>query len=323
MLERLKMFTAVIEHGSLNKAAKALNISQPALSRKIASLEAELNIQLFERRGKKLLLTPIGEAAYDYANEFMQLERRFLQSLAAYKPETKVMLTVGASLTTLQSTLPDLISLLTTPKLQLEISAVTGKTHEIVRLVQEDHADLGLVASDVQHPDIACIPLFNDHLVLVLPNNHPLAHGKAAAMEGSKTLEALKPEASKKVASIEDLQGLPMVLFAKGTWYRVLMDELFNRYGLLPEIRMEIDSFEAILRLVHTCNMATLLPASYLRRSVLEDNELTALEIAELKLVKRTTSLIYSKNKVFSPDILALIEQAIHYLQATRQDVLA
>ena len=52
---------------------------------------------------------------------------------------------------------------------------------------------------------------------------------------------------------IGDLDGMPMILFSKGTWYRILTDELFDKYQLLPDVRMEIDSFEAILRLLHTC----------------------------------------------------------------------
>lgn len=295
MLELLKDFAAVVEHRSLNQAAKTLNLSQPALSRKIGALEQELGLQLFHRKGKKLELTHMGEMTYEFALQFRQLERRFLHTLAEHQEEARITLTIGASLTTLQSTLPDLIHQLTTPHQPIEINAVTGKTHEIVKLVTESKADIGLIASDIRHPDLICHPLFTDHLVLVLPKGHPLDQ--------------------KHPLQIYDLQQLPMILFSRGTWYRILMDELFQSYGIVPDIRMEIDSFEAILRLISTCNMATLLPASYLRPTIMTDNGLSLAHLSELKQTTRTTSLIYSKTNRLPPTVLSLLEEAVHQLR--------
>jgi DNA-binding transcriptional LysR family regulator len=291
MLDQLKDFAAVVEHTSLNRAAQSLNMSQPALSRKISALEHELNVPLFERRGKRLVLTRAGEIAYEYAVQFRQMEQRFLHALAEHRPDERISLTIGASLTTLQSTLPDLIRELTTPRLPIEINAVTGKTHEIVKLVLEGKADLGLIASETKHQELVCLPLFTDHLVLVLPKGHRLDRADAVQMQ--------------------DLQDLPMILFSRGTWYRILMDELFQKYALVPDIRMEIDSFEAIIRLVPTCNMATLLPASYLRPSVIADNGLTVASLPELKQTTRTTSLIYGRSNRLPPAVFTLLEDAV------------
>ena len=60
-LKRLRTFVAVAEHGTVSKAAAVLNITQPALSRQIGSLEHEFGFALFERSGRRLLLTPRGE----------------------------------------------------------------------------------------------------------------------------------------------------------------------------------------------------------------------------------------------------------------------
>lgn len=295
MLEEIKSFKAVVEHGSLNKAARHLNLSQPALSRKIAALEQDWGVRLFDRRGKKLVLTGAGETAYAHAEELLRMEQRLLQALSKYRQEHKHRLVIGASLTTLQSTLPDLISFLTDSGVPLEISAVTGKTHEIARLVQEQRADVGLIASEVNDPDLHCIRLFRDRLVLVLPDTHPLLAG------GNVHKDAL--------------QQLPMIVFSKGTWYRILMDELFQQHRLAPDIRMEIDSFEAIIRLIPTCGLAALLPASYLRPGILEDNGLAAVDIPELSSAMRTTSLIYSKTAAWPDDVRKAIMQAASRLQ--------
>ncbi len=293
MLEDLQIFATVVEQASLNRASRILNLSQPGLSRKIKSLEDRLNVRLFERRGKRLELTPVGQISYDYAIEIRNLLQRFQGDLAKYKNAGKSSVTIGASLTTLQSTLPDLIMLFTGQDPQMDIQAVTGKTHEIVSLVKERKVDIGLIASRIEDRSLVCVPLFDDHLCLVLPKRHPLAD--ATGLE------------------ISDLMGLPMILFSKGTWYRILMDELFQRYAVIPKINMEIDSFEAIIRLVSTCHVATLLPKSYLRDNLVRDNDLVVRSVAELLRTKRTTSLVFVDWPLVNATTRRVIQQAAEY----------
>ncbi|WP_422658235.1 LysR family transcriptional regulator [Paenibacillus sp. EC2-1] len=273
MFEELDVFSVVVEQSSLNKASKLLNLSQPALSRKIAKLEDQLGVQLFNRRGKRLELTSIGQLAYTYALEQRQQQLKFMQTLAHYRGEEQITITLGASLTTLQTTLPPLVNAFMEKHPSAEIKLVTGKTHEIVSYVRDKRVDVGIVASSINQPGLNCIPLFDDHLELVVPTTHPLADSLDVG--------------------IEQLQGMPMIIFSTGTWYRKLTDDLFHRCGIMPDIRMEIDSFEAIVRLIPTCKAAALLPKSYLRPQLLSDNGLVDIHIPALVETRRTTSLIY------------------------------
>lgn len=283
MHEDMQVFAAVVEHSSMNKASALLNLSQPALSRKIGKMEEELGVKLFRRIGKRLELTRAGELTYEYAVELRRLNRRYMRTLGEFKTTSRTLLTVGASLTTLQTTLPDFVQALTNSHPEIDIKAVTGKTHEIVTQVREKKIGLGLVASVIDDPQLTCVPLFEDHLLLVVPRNRIVAE--------------------KSGLSIGDLNGMPMILFSRGTWYRILTDELFEKYRLQPDVRMEIDSFEAILRLLHTCRASTLLPESYLRPQLLEDNELAVVSIPELTASKRTTSLIYGDPEGLPPSV--------------------
>jgi len=288
MDEWLHMFASVVEHSSINRASRALNISQPALSRKMMKLEESLGVQLFIRSGKRLELTPAGRTTYEYALELRRLQHKFQRELMKHASVSKRSITIGASLTTLQSTLPDMISLFIQQEPALDIQTITGKTHEVVSFVKEQRADLGLVASRIEEPAMSCIPLFDDHLKLVIPKDHLLAR--------------------ESTLSIDALHGLPMILFSRGTWYRILVDELFTQYSIVPEIKMEIDSFEAIIRLTSTCGAGTLLPNSYLRPQLLEDNGLAALNIRQLQKTVRTTSLIYHTNSEIATWIEAKLD---------------
>jgi LysR family transcriptional regulator, transcriptional activator of the cysJI operon len=281
-------FAIVVEQSSMNKASVQLNMSQPALSRRISKLEEELGVELFRRIGKRLELTRVGQLTYEYALELRILHQRYLHTVSGFRSEGVSEVTIGASLTTLQTTLPDFIRLMNEERPDLDIKAVTGKTHEIVSLVRERKVDFGIVASRIQDPQLHCVPLFDDHLVLVAPRNQIVT--------------------DRWPLTIEQLNGLPMILFTKGTWYRNLTDELFDKYTLEPDVRMEIDSFEAILRLLVTCRATTLLPHSYVRPQMLDANELTIVPVRELAETKRTTSLIYAAPSGLSPAVRLWID---------------
>lgn len=281
-------FAIVVEQSSMNKASVQLNMSQPALSRRIAKLEEELGVELFRRIGKRLELTRVGQLTYEYALELRTLHQRYLHTVSGFRSEGISEITIGASLTTLQTTLPDFIRLMNEGRPDLDIKAVTGKTHEIVSLVRERKVDFGIVASRIHDPQLHCVPLFDDHLVLVAPRNQIVT--------------------DRWPLTIEQMNGLPIILFTKGTWYRTLTDELFDKYKLEPDVRMEIDSFEAILRLLVTCRAATLLPQSYVRPQMLDANELTVVPVRELAETKRTTSLIYAAPSGLSPDVRLWID---------------
>lgn len=274
MMEDLLVFTTVVEQSSLNKASKLLNLSQPALSRKIAKLEEEWGVSLFTRKGKRLELTRVGQEAYIYAMEQRQRHQNFLQSVSRFKASERSVVTLGASLTTIQTTLPPLVTALMNKFPDIELKLVTGKTHEIVSHVRDRKVDVGVIASSISEAGLRCIPLFQDHLELIVPRGHDLA--------------------LKNRPRMEDLNGRSMIVFSKGTWYRKLIDDLFGRYGIIPDIRMEIDSFEAIVRLLPTCKAAALLPKSYLRKPLLRDNELVSVPMKELEQTRRETCLVYA-----------------------------
>jgi DNA-binding transcriptional LysR family regulator len=280
MIEDLHIFTVIVEQSSLNKAAGVLNLSQSALSRKVTRLEEDLGVQLFHRLGKRLELTRVGRLTYEYACTVTARHAEFLSMIAEYRLGTQQQLIIGASLTTLQSIFPHILARLTELNAALDIRAITGKTHEIIALVRAKKADIGIISASLADPDITSVPLLEDHLVLVTPRKMNVN------------------------AQLEQLNTIPMVLFSEGSWSRDLTDAVFKKHQLHPDIKMEIDSFEAILRLLPTYQAAALLPASYLRPEVLMENGLTYVTIDELtEDTRRTISLIHPNNESLHPTV--------------------
>jgi DNA-binding transcriptional LysR family regulator len=288
MFDDLEIFAAVVEHSSLNRASRQLNLSQPALSRKISKLEERLGVPLFNRYGKRLELTEAGRLTFTYALDQRQQRSKFLEALSKFKEGEPLLVTLGASLTTLQTTLPPLVNAYMEKYPAAELKLITGRTHEIVSSVSEGKSDVGIIASSIHEPGLRCIPLFEDQLRLVVSEHHPLALSAKLTME--------------------HLSRLPMILFSKGTWYRRLTDDLFQRCGVDPDVRMEIDSFEAIVRLLPTIKAAALLPKSYLRPELLNGGGLVSLHIKELEQTQRMTSLIYRDTGTLSTAARSLVQ---------------
>ena len=80
-LHKLRCFIAVVEEGSLSKAAEVLNMTQPPLSILMKKLEEELNVTLFERRNKRLLITDTGHLLYKRAKELISSSESIYQEL--------------------------------------------------------------------------------------------------------------------------------------------------------------------------------------------------------------------------------------------------
>lgn len=168
-LRRLEHFLAVADHGTVTAAALALHVAQPALSQSIKSLERDLGVELFERRGRRLALTPDGKALLDPA-------RRVLADLAAAR--AAVAGVIGLSAGRLDVAVHDgLAAGLAGPlaAFHRRHSAVPVRVHtgrdedEIVRYVVDGRCELGIGYLPVRHPGLAVRELGTQELLLALP----------------------------------------------------------------------------------------------------------------------------------------------------------
>src|SRR3954471_12707270 len=98
-LYQLEAFEGIVAHGSFTRAAESLHVTQPAITRQIASLESELHTRLFDRLGRSVRMTAAGEALHRYSEQIVRLSREAQHAVAEVGAGAAGRLAVGASST--------------------------------------------------------------------------------------------------------------------------------------------------------------------------------------------------------------------------------
>src|SRR6266545_4786563 len=108
-LHHLRLFAAVVDHGGFTKAAAALNLSQPAISKSLKELEAELSLSLIDRSGRTIRLTDAGRSLHARARELFGVERVAERELRELRGLKRGVLRIGASTTIATYMLPPVL----------------------------------------------------------------------------------------------------------------------------------------------------------------------------------------------------------------------
>jgi hypothetical protein len=229
-LNQLEYFVALAHIKNFTKAAKSLNVSQPALSRSISRLEKDLNIPLFIRDSRKVNLTQYGQTFLTYAERILQeLEtaRQDITNMA--EPDSGVvnlsfMHSLGVYL------VPELLKEFRKiyPKIQFRLS----QNHSFLLSKQlfKGESDLCLCSSPINSEDIAWVPLLTEELFIIVPSTHPLAHRSSIN---------ITEVASEAFITLKPMYGL-----------RTKTEHIFEVASIRPKIRFEGDEIVTVASLV-------------------------------------------------------------------------
>lgn len=247
-IRQLRYFLAVAEHRHFTRAAEAVSVSQPALSQQIRALEEELGTPLFDRLTTGIELTTAGQVLRSHA------ERILREVENARLAVEEVSGTVGGELS---------ISAVHTANLVLVVDLLASfrRTHPgvVVRIHEESSAgvvesvlsgrvNLGITYLPVQHSALDARSLYEEELVLVVPEGHHLVGA---------------------VVGVEELSELPLIVPPEGFCLRVGIGAVLGpALGKSYEggVVAEISSVESICAAVRSGLGVTLLPRGYLER---------------------------------------------------------
>lgn len=177
-LEWLRTFLAVAESGGYSRAARALHMSQPAVSTHVKALEKSLASPLLEKIGGKVRLTPSGVAVADEAREVLDGVRRLRESASRSENEIGGTLAVGASTTPGNYILPDLLGRFEKAHPGVRTRLVVGNSAHVLSRLLKNEVDLGAVGLRPSSADFVVEPLGDDEIVIFAASGHPLARGK-------------------------------------------------------------------------------------------------------------------------------------------------
>lgn len=277
---RLKAFYQVAISGSFSKAAEELFISQPALSRQVSALEKELDLQLFTRQSRQVVLTDAGRRFLVYVEEIINLNNKAKKEMIELKNLTTGELTLGASTTIANYLLPSILSLYQQKNPRINIYLNVGNSCEIEEMTCEGKVDIGLIAGKVNIKGLYQEQFFEDELYLVVPQNHSFIE-------------------TTNITS-EQLNQETFLCREKGSDTQQLLDSLLTNFNITPR-KLILGDTEAIKRGVIN-NMGV----AFLSKYTFEyEFQLGLLMPIKKIAMKRPFSISYPNTTRLSPAALA------------------
>jgi LysR family cys regulon transcriptional activator len=205
---------------NLTEVGNALYTSQSGVSKHIKDLEDELGIELFIRKGKRLLgLTDPGKELLGIV-ERMLLDAKNIKQLAEqFSQSDKGQLTIATTHTQARYALPVVVSQFKQAFPKVHLALHQASPNEIAEMLADGRADIGIATEAVsQLPELVTFPYYSWHHAVIVPKGHPL--------EGNKKI------------TLEDLAEHPIVTYHEGFTGRQNIDEAFLKASITPDIVM-------------------------------------------------------------------------------------
>lgn len=174
-LADLRLILAIAETGSIGQAARRLQISQPAASKRLTTLERTLHIPLLVRSTRGSRLTTEGAAIADWARQVLETVDAMIGAIDAMRSSDDVELRVASSLTLAEHLVPGWLSQLRRRHPQLQISLQVANSHEVQERVAKREADLGFVETPLIDARLNVVELARDELIVIAGPQHPWA----------------------------------------------------------------------------------------------------------------------------------------------------
>lgn len=270
-IRHLRYFLAVAEAGSFSRAADRLGISQPSVSQQMRDLEAGLRVTLFQRRGKRILLTPTGLIFQEHAQAILRQVENLLQELSSEPDQLRGSLHIGVVPILNVALMPRLLGLFAAdhPGLSLIVEEISST--EIETALEEGRMDVGLGFLTRHSPNLHYESLCTDAFSLIVAGNHPWA--------------------GRNIIPVSELHQQRLLQLPETFVMRRMTDEICRKHQVRPRTVAEINAIETLLRSLSALEAGALMPnialqgreGLHLQAIPLQGNDLS-LEIGLLRL---------------------------------------
>ena len=277
--DSMRVFITVADKKNFSKAAKALSLTQPAVSFQIQTLEQYYQTMLFDRVNRHVKLTAAGELLLDYAVHMNNLQAELERNMQQLTGHVKGELLIGASTTIGEYILPYVVGSFKQDYPDVNVTIQIMNTKDIADAVSNKTFDLGIIEGPLDHPESMEVHKFlEDELVLAIPTDHPLA--------------------SKESITLEELKELPYITREPGSGSRLIFEQA------LIDADFDIENLNIVMELGSTTSIKSAimggLGISTISKLAIQDllktGKVTALNIEGLTL-KRNFNIILNKEK--------------------------
>lgn len=280
-LRQLKYFIEVAEREHVSEAAEHLHVAQSAVSRQIANLEDELGVQLFEREGRNVKLTPIGKIFLTHSQSILKSVDRAVEQVSAYLDPERGSIKIGFPTSLASHLLPTVISAFKEKYPNVRFQLRQGSYYFLTEGVKNRDLDLAFLGP-VPTDDFLLTGniLFTERIFALLPSNHILSERKSLRLR--------------------DLRNDEFVLFPEGYILQKIAIDACKQEGFLPNINAEGEDLDAIKGLVSAGMGVTLLPESTFYDTV---PKFTVRVPIEDPIISRTVGIIVPSNRELPPSV--------------------
>jgi DNA-binding transcriptional LysR family regulator len=265
LLPHIDTFSKAAELSSFTGAARALGVTQAAVSQRIQVLERHLNKSLFDRLGGRVLLTEAGQILYAHAQRILDLHREARREITGHEVPVVGELLISASSIPGEYLLPALLGSFGPKHPRVRVRAAVSDSAVVLGQVERGEVSVGLVGRRTDDPNVAFRFLARDRMVLVVPPDHPLA--------------------TKTSIAADQLAAHPLILREAGSGMRHCFEAALSRAGRsLAELRvvLELGSNEAIKESVRRGVGVTVMSALAVQKE-LKTGSLHALDVEGIR----------------------------------------
>jgi LysR family cyn operon transcriptional activator len=244
-LRHLRYFLAVAEAGSFSRAANRLGISQPTLSQQMRDLEANLRVPLFQRRGKRILLTSAGLIFQEHARAILRQFESLLQELGSEPQQLRGALHLGVVPILNVPLVPHLLGRFAARHPGINVIVDEISSTEIETAVEDGRMDVGLGFITRYSPNLRYERLCTDEFALVVPEEHVWA--------------------KRRKVPFAELHQHRLLQLTHSFVMRHMTDDICRKHHVRPRTVAEISSIETLLRSLTTLEAVALMPRIALR----------------------------------------------------------
>lgn len=285
--EYYKIFFAVGKYKNITRAAQELFSSQPAVTRVIHNMEAELDCQLFIRSKAGVEFTREGKELYDLIETPCNLLLRADQELYQSVGWQEGTVHIGTTDTALQCFLFDFLDVYRREHPSIHFKMYTGSSSQMISKLENGEVDL--VFNTTPFPNhrtlsVTSVKKFNDILV-----------------GGSRYRDL-----SEKTVSLKDIQSHPFILLSRGMQYRQFCDDFFKKHNVHIEPALEADSSGLIVPMT-THNWGLAFVPEDMAREALTNSTIVKIALAE-PIPYRYVTLVTDPQRPLSKSIRSMRE---------------